>query len=145
METEKNKNTGDSQDKSSAQQQGFDLSGLDLSGILPPGTWEIIKPLLPGGITALGMYFFLVKPIKDQVETLNTKIEEMQKRLDAQKEYILNMEAKQGEMEKDLGSVNAELEKKSDLFETKRRSSSHHSTSSKPGTTSDPRKRGLNL
>jgi len=144
METEKN-NTSGAPDNNNAQRQGFDLSGLDLSGVLPPGTWDIIKPLLPGGITALGMYFLIVKPIKDKVETMSDKMEEMQKRLDAQKEYILSMETKQEEMEKDLGSVNAELEKKSDLFETKRHSSSSHSSSSKPGTTSDSRKRGLNL
>lgn len=144
METDKN-NKSDAKENNSGQQQGFDLSGLDLSGILPPGTWDIVKPLLPGGITALGMYFFIVKPIKEKVETMSTKMEEMQKRLDAQKEYILSMETKQEEIVKDLGSLNDELEKKDGLFETRRRSSSSHSSSSQSSGTNDFRKRGLNL
>src|SRR4051812_43785153 len=110
METEKN-NKNDAQENKGAQQQGFDLSGLDLSGVLPPGIWDIIKPLLPGGATALGMYFLAVKPLKDKVEIMETKVEDMQKRLDAQKEYILDMEARQEAMQKDLGSLNTELDK----------------------------------
>ena len=143
METEKNNKTG-AQNTNNAQQQGFDLSGLDLSGILPPGTWEVVKPLLPGGIAALGMYFFVIKPLADKVDILATKVQEMQKRLDAQKEYILDVEEKQEELEKDLGSVNDELEKKNDFFETKRRSS-YQSSKSKTGNAGDSRKRGLHL
>lgn len=142
METENTNNTGNGQQKQG--QQGFDLSGLDLSGLFPPGAWEAIKPFLPSGLVAGGIYLFLIKPLKDKMESQQESLEEMKDRLDSQKEYILKLETRLDEMQKSLESINDELNKKSDLLGTKRRQSSSFSSTSQ-STTNDYRKRGFNL
>ena len=144
METENTNNTGNKQD-AQPNQQGFDLSGLDLSGLFPPGAWDAIKPFLSSGVMAGGIYLFLIKPLKDKVEAQEKRIDEIEDRLDSQKEYILKLETRLDDMQKNLGSINDEMEKKSDLFDTRRRSSSSHSSTSNNSNTSDYRKRGLNL
>lgn len=140
METDNTSNPQNGQQKQT--QQGFDLSGLDLSGLLPPGVWDSIKPFITSGVMAGGIYLFLIKPLKDKIEAQSERMDEMKDRLDSQKEYILKMETRLDDMQKSLGSINDELEKKSDLFETKRRSSY---SSSQTSNTNDHRKRGLNL
>ena len=143
METDNSSNPQSGQQKQT--QQGFDLSGLDLSGLLPPGVWESIKPFITSGVMAGGIYMFVIKPLKDKVEAQNERIDEMKGRLDSQKEYILQLETRLDGMDKNLGSINDEMEKKSDLFDTRPRSSSSHSSNSHSSGTSDFRKRGLNI
>jgi len=141
METENTSNPQNGQQKQN--QQGFDLSGLDLSGLLPPGVWDAIKPFITSGVMAGGIYLFLIKPLKEKIEAQSERIDEMKDRLDSQKEYILKLETRLDDMQKNLGSINEEMDKKSDLFETRRRQS--YSSSSQSSNTNDYRKRGLNL
>lgn len=143
METDNTSNPQNGQKKQT--QQGFDLSGLDLSGLLPPGVWDALKPFITSGVMAGGIYLFLIKPLKDKIEAQSERIDEMKDRLDSQKEYILKLETRLDNMDKNLGSINDEMEKKSDLFETRRRSTSSYSSSSQSSGTNDFRKRGLNL
>lgn len=143
METTNNNNANNSQGGQQKQaQQGFDLSGLDLSGLFPPGTWEAIKPFLSSGVMAGGIYLFLIKPLKDKVELQDKRIGEMKDRLDSQKDYILDLETRLEKIERNVDNLNGETEKKSGLFGAKRHS--HHS-SSQSSNTHDYRKRGLNL
>ena len=110
METDNSSNPQSGQQKQT--QQAFDLSGLDLSGMFPPGVWDSIKPFITSGVMAGGIYLFLIKPLKDKLEAQSERIDEMKDRLDSQKEYILKLETRLDDMDKNLGSINNEMEKK---------------------------------
>ncbi len=102
-------------------------SGLDLNSLLTPGALEYLKPLLSSGLTLAGVHFFLLKPVNEKIDKLADQVKELEKRLNVQKEYILNLEAKQADMENDLGKVTTE--KRNGLFETKRYPSSSRASS----------------
>lgn len=140
METGNANNTQSAQQKQN--QQGFNLSGLDLSAILPPGAWEAIKPFLTGGATAAGVYFFLIKPLQEKIEAQNKIIEQMKGSIDTHKEHISKIELRLNELEKNTRTN--EIEKNNNLFETKCRSFPAY-PSSISNSTANNRKRNFNL
>lgn len=127
-------NSNQSNDPQSGQQNqkaaGIDLSGIDLSGILPPGTWEVVKPFFSNGLVAGGIYLFLIKPLKEKIEYQTTQIVQMEARLKDQEEDLEDMEERVEALEKSLKTVIEGIESKAGLFDTRRRDTGHSSGSS---------------
>lgn len=140
METE---NTNNSQNGQQKQTQGTAFSGLDLGTLLPKETLDAIKPFLTSGVLAGGIYLFLIKPLKDRMDIQEKSLDEIKKRLDAQKEYILDLETRLEHTQTEINGINDGTEKKRGLFDTKKRTTSH--SSSLPTQTNEYRRRGLTL
>ena len=100
---------------------GADLLGLDLSGVLPPGSWDALKPFLSNGLIAGGIYLFLIKPLKEKIDQQTTQISQLIEQLKDQEGDLEDLEERIETLEKNLSSVNDELDRKAGLFDTRRR------------------------